>query len=140
MVIHNKLEIKKGKDVFVSFNTLLKPALVKIGELLPYSDLIAIGNGGSEGDLTQEKLESWRETLPLVTDSFNFDPLNGTLFLTKKLVLDETNQTPLEIVEVGLTGESGKNPSVANRFVVNGGEPIYRDAGEEMSLTITIFV
>ena len=141
MKIHNKLKITKGETVFESFNNLLLPALEAIRDFKPYNNFLAIGTGNSETKNDMKTLEKFAVALPLVTDKFNFDPQNGTLFITKKLVLDENNRTPLEIVEVGLTydGES-ENPPVANRFLANNGAPIFRDKGEEMTIEVTLYL
>ena len=139
MKIHNKLEIKTKDKVYTSFNNLLFPFAEALSFGEAYSNYLAIGTGVEQEDIFH--LARFEKTVPLVDDAFNFDPLHGQLFLRKKWVLSETDQTPYEIVEVGLTANTEKeNPRVANRFLVNGGDPIYRDAGEEMVFELTIYL
>lgn len=141
MIIKNQMTIEKRGVRYVCFNNLLTPALEFIRDLKPYSKFVAIGIGNSETTSDMVTLENHQVTLPLVVDSYNFDPANGSLFSTLKLVLDESNPQALEIVEVGLTGDDqSANPKIANRFLANFGEPIYRDPGEEMTIEISVFL
>lgn len=139
MRIHNKLEIKLKDKVYTSYNNLLLPFAESLSEGGNYSKYLAIGTGKVQDDIFH--LARFSSRVELVDDSYNFNPLNGQLYLRKKWVLAETDNTPYEIVEVGLTadGESD-NPRIANRFLVNNGEPIYRDAGEEMVFMLTIYL
>ena len=140
MFLHAKLEITSKNKKTVLFNTILPPMMEAVALLLPYSNYLAVGRGGSETDETQETLEEFSLVQELVTESFNHDPSLGELFVKKKWVLDETNQTTFVLREFGLTAwPESANPKVVNRFVVGGGEPIYRDAGEEMSFELTIY-
>lgn len=139
MKIHNKLEIKTKDRVYTSFNNMLPGFVQMLSAGEAYSKYLAIGTGVVQTDINH--LSKFETAVELVSDSYNFNPLNGQLFLRKKWVLAETNATPYEIVEVGLTSnEDNDNPKIANRFLVNGGEPIYRDAGEEMVFEITIYL
>lgn len=141
MIIKNRLEIIKGESVVVTYNNLLEPALNFIADGKAYADFLAIGRGGKETTSEMTNLEEAECVLPLVTDSFNFDPENGELFLNKVLVLDESDKTALEIVEVGLTADQESlTPMVANRFLANAGEPIFRDPGEEMTISVTTYL
>lgn len=139
MRIHNKLEIKTKDKVYVSYNNLLLPfaEALSLGE--GYSKYLAIGTGVTQEDVSY--LAKFESVVELVSEAHNFNPLNGQLFSRKKWVLEESDETPYEIVEVGLTANIEKdNPRIANRFLVNGGDPIYRDAGEEMTFEITIYL
>lgn len=139
MVLHTKLTIKKGNKIYVSFNKLLNPIKNALSELLPYSTSVAIGSGTSITNDSQEQLEKFNKVYPLVTEAYNFNPLGGEMFITKKLVLDSSNTDALEIGELGLTAwPEEENPRVVNRFLANQGEPVYRDAGEEMTMEFTI--
>lgn len=141
MKLHNKLKITKGNREYVSHNNLLLPAIEFLSENKPYFSFLAIGENGDETAESQQWLNCFKKTYPLSTISYNIDPSKGELYITKKLVLTEDDQTPLKILELGVTadGESD-NPKVANRFLANMGEPIYRDAGEEMSFEVTIYL
>jgi len=104
-----------------------------------YSKYLAYGVGDVQSDPL--RLGNFSGVVELVTESHNFDPTNGTLFIRKKWILDENDKNGYEFVEVGLTPyPDAENPKIANRFLVNGGEPIYRDAGEEMTFEITIYL
>lgn len=138
MKLHNKLVIKKGDHEFVSYNNVLVSAVENLSEFKPYFLYLAIGEGGDETKLNQVNLYDCKKVYPLMTVEYNFNPLNGDLFLTKKLEISPLDTTPLKIVEVGVCGEDSDNPKIANRFLANGGEPIYRDVGEGMSFEVTI--
>lgn len=141
MLLKNRLTITTKDKTIVSYNNLLTPTIEFLSEFKPYAEFVAIGTGNKETTEDMERLESWAKTLPLVTDSFNFDPMNGELFLTQKLVLDEDNPTALEIVEIGLTADSvNPNPKIANRFLANAGASIFRDPYEEMTIEITVYL
>lgn len=141
MLIKNRLKITKNNFTTVSYNSLLLPAVEFIKDGLAYSDFVAIGTGGQETFSGDTHLSFWSVTKKAETDSFNFDPMNGQLFLTKRLVFDESDTDSYEIVELGLTADGNNpNPKIANRFVVNGGKPIFRDPKEEMEIEITIFL
>lgn len=137
--MHNKLVIYKGGEAYVSYNSMFPFVAEEIANLRPYTKYMAIGLGASD-EVEDSRLEKFSALVELVTDTYNFDPSKGVMFVTKKLVLTEENTTPFEIVEVGLTSDDkSDNPKVVNRFIVNGGEPIYRDAGEEMTIEVTIY-
>lgn len=138
MKLHNKLVIRKGGQEFVSYNNVLVSAVENLSEFKPYFLFLAIGEGGDETKFNQVNLYDCKKVYPLKTVEYNFNPLNGNLFLTKKLEIDPLDTTPLKIVEVGVCGEDSDNPKIANRFLANGGEPIYRDVGEGMSFEVTI--
>lgn len=139
MKIHNKLEIKTKDKTYTSFNNLFFPFAESLKDGGAYSKYLAYGVGKMQSDPT--RLGSFSGVQELVSEAHNFDPTNGTLFLRKKWVLDENDKNAYEFVEVGLTPyPNEQNPKIANRFLVNGGEPIYRDAGEEMTFEITIYL
>lgn len=138
MRLHNKLVVKKGSREFVSYNNILVSAVENLSDFKPYFLYLAIGEGGDETKFNQVNLYDCKKVYPLETVEYNFDPAKGDLFLTKKLEISPLDTTPLKIVEVGVCGEMGDNPKIANRFLANAGEPIYRDAGEEMSFEVTI--
>ena len=141
MKLKNKLKITKGDKVYESFNNLLFPAIEFLSENKAYFSFLALGDNGDETSTTQEYLGGYTKTYPLVTSKFNIDPSLGSLYITKELVLDKTDLTPLEIREVGVTADGENfNPKVANRFLANMGEAIFRDAGEEISFEVTIFL
>ena len=140
MKLHNKLIIKKRGEEYQCFNNLLLPAIEAIQDFSPYTNHIAIGCGVSATVERQESLENYIKTYPLVTKSYNFDPAMGELYVTKELVLDASDRSALEIRELGLAVSNEASPKIANRFLSNGGEPIYRDPGEEMSFEVTVYL
>lgn len=140
MELHNKLVIKKGEKQYISYNTVLVSALECLSEFKPYFTHIAIGEGSAKTIFNQVKLYDCKKVYPLTTVAYNFNPADGDLFLTKKLEIDPLDTTPLKIVEVGACGDLGPNPKIANRFLANEGEPIYRDVGERMTFELTIFL
>lgn len=141
MKLKNKLKITKGGRVYESFNNLLFPAIEFLSENRAYFSFLALGDNGDETNVNQEYLGGYTKTYPLTTTKFNIDPSLGNLFITKELVLNESDLTPLEIREVGVTADGESfNPKVANRFLANMGEAIFRDAGEEISFEVTIFL
>ena len=139
MRVHNKLVIKTKDKTYSSFNNLFFPFAESLRDGGSYSKFLAYGVGREQTD--PMRLGEFSGVVELVTESHNFDPTNGTLFIRKKWVLDENDKNAYEFVEVGLTPyPNEENPKIANRFLVNGGEPIYRDAGEEMTFEITIYL
>ena len=84
MLVKNRLKIITKDKTIVSFNSMLLPALEQITSFLAYADFVAVGTGNAETSADQVTLQNYQATLPLVTDSFNFDPIKGELFLTKK--------------------------------------------------------
>ena len=140
MKFKNKMVITTKNKRYECFNNLLLPVLNFIGEQKSYSSFLAIGTGTSPTNSGTKTLDCCTHVLPLSLDAFNFDIFNGNLFVTKKLVLDSSNSLALEITEAGLTPQVSKNPLVANRFIVNNGEPIFRDPYEEMTIEVSIFL
>ena len=141
MFLHNKLVIEKGGKEYESFNTTLFSLAKCLTEFRAYATHIAIGSGVSETNMGMLTLENFLRVLPLTTVDSNFNPANGTLFVTKQVKIDASDPTPLEVAEVGLTGEpDSDNPSIANRFLVNDGNIVYRDAGEEMTITVSVYL
>ena len=139
MKIHNECVIKTKDKTYTCFNNLLFPFAEAVSAGEAYATYLAIGTGVEQENLYY--LSKFDRVVKLVDEAHNFNPLNGQLFVRKKWVLDETDATPYEIVELGLTANGDSdNPKIVNRFLVNGGDPIYRDAGEEMSFEITIYL
>lgn len=139
MVLHSKLTvIKNGKAVAV-FNDLLMPIKEALMGLMPYSENVVIGRSTKPTIENQERLfdAAWVE--PLGDGEFNFNPLNGELYIKKVLVFDEKNTLNMEIGELGLTAwPEESNPKVVNRYYFD--EPIFKDAGEEMTFEFVIYL
>ena len=139
MELHNMCEITVGKNTYISFNTML-PSLNQFllaGE--NYSKYFALGTGTSEttGDMTTlEKcvMVCKSEFVDLIPDVKNRD-----YYLIKRCEVNEDDDNYLEFTELGLTPYGDmKSPPVVNRFILNGGNPIVREPGEKMTITIKI--
>lgn len=141
MILHTKLTIKKNDNIWVLYNSLLPGIFDSIATFKPYASYLAYGTGSSETDLNQNNLEKFTGVIKLETKEYNFNPLNGDMFLTKKLDIQEDDPNFYAFSEFGLTGyPDEENPIVVNRFLTSGGEQIYRDPGEKMEMEVSIFL
>lgn len=138
--MHNKLVINFNNKKYLSYNKMLPFLLEAIKEGLLFNEYLAIGSGGAETKDDDDRLQDYKTTIKTETVSYNFDPQNGELFVTKRAVISKDHPLPIEIMELGLTPfQNEKNPKIVNRFVVEGG-PIIRDKGDEISFEVTIYL
>ncbi len=141
--LHNKIEIKYGKEEYVFYNTMLKSLKSEIINLNSYFNYIALGIGEGNIDASTFKLKNHIKSYALENDVIQSNLERGTLFVKKYAIIDDTSLNGIAITEAGISSNANTDPIIYNYFSLrnescpNG---IVKEENQEIVISVTIYL
>ncbi len=148
MKLHNSLEIKKGgKVVYTELNSVVRGAGNYIKNFVFYNNYIVFGRSLSNTTSLEKTMHNVVLSLKSDTESCNFDPKLGQVYVTKRAVVKNLTDESISFSEVAISNEGLVEGltfcTIANRFLLKNeqgeAEAFVVNPGEQVAVEITIY-